>query len=1196
LKYPFRRQHRQTDEDEESNRRSTLDIQPQTSSPTDAPPPPGDSHQNQSSENAGSETGTQLHSSTPEGINLTHKIELHSIDDESAPNISLNLHGGSKTGELYAAALCGIVLQFGMLVFCGFSVYHPKFRQRFPKNGRPVQAYAFPVMALGTVILMIGMLICSAVVEQSTGEKEYVLAQPEEQQDQSQQSGSDASDHLADQANQPSRKLRALWLQKSHVVSDQSFDSYVMFGKYDSGPRNWIRTSRRVDNDDQKEDDNERTSLSTEPQDESHSSNFSTWAENISSSSMETLTLLGVFLGLCGFILQFQGLRGMNWSASIAQLVCTFLMTIWRAWIRRGLIVNPVPKKLREHHEMDWLALRIAKNSNFWPPDGKSLKNRLDDGHLNLSERLAWEILTNDNNIACVGSWKNREPGNSESHSGSHSERHSQNAREAEYALNIRRRLGQLTSWAGLASTLSIAVADSIEVVMNTLFDDTEHTEFVWSLKVKLGDIEDNHGIQFKVAKKEMWEMDATHIEAALSLWLFHISETQDKSTEKESGNDWLRKDKSLKRKIIGLLGPGKSEALSRDIKWWVGEIIRGDDKPKSNDGNNAQRSSGFTGPVGFVGVKSNDNGPANDRPDNETSGNYRLVQKRNNSATEDNSNIAFIDPLTVVSNVSLESSLAQHIFSSFMWAIGNEIAASKLDNKDETSIARGDLFRMDDPKTLLSLGLENKVLTRIANAIQQTGLGNLQEAYICIIPPLSCSRKLPVDAVVEFIRQRTREHEMLGRWERVVPVYIKLFQEYRTLGINHRVFQKVTAILIHLFISVSNTLKLWECQKRTDGIEKLGQKKVEILEEFNNQGDSDSMHGLIQSFIELYKEKHQDVNLLEDLAHHATLTELSGGVHGFFHHPDVFSKIQTVYLWDVKKVVGGNVDVRDIFNWTPLHYAAVRRDENILTEILKVNADPNATDLAEWTPLHYTIECVDNQKQESIVSSLLRGGADPEMRGRDGMGPLHCAAKRSSAQVIRSFLQAGASVDIQDNSRKTPLHWAAYAGNVDAINMLWQKSAYGEARDDHGRTALHLAAVAGKDKAVELLKDKVETNSKDRDGRTPLHLAAMKGNESVVGLLLQRVKIRGDDQNGGDAAINSTDNNSCTPLDLVVMFGHVSSARLFLENYNTENDTPKIELFVNAVLFGRTGLVELLVVEVDKKDIEATLKFAQQL
>ncbi|KAF8536309.1 hypothetical protein BDD12DRAFT_291003 [Trichophaea hybrida] len=576
-------------------------------------------------------------------------------EQESAPNISLNLHGGSKSEELYAAALCGIVLQFGMLVFCGFSVYHPAFSQRFPKNGRPVGANAFPIMALGTILLMVGMLICSAVVEQSTVETEYLR----------QQEGPNA---------------RLLWLQKSDTVSDQAFDSFVL--GQSSSRRDRILTSRRQDN--------ERTTTSTDHSDTTnHKAN---WVETIASNRTEAFTLLGVFFGLSGFILQFQGLRSMNWSASIAQLVCIFLMTIWRAWIRRGMIANPVYTKLREHHEMDWLALRIAKDSNFWPPD--------DLRHL--SEHLAWEILTNDNNIACVGSW---EPG-----SFSYLD-----AEKAQYALNIRQRLGQLTNWDGPASRLSIAVADSIEIVLNTLFDHTNHSAFTWSLKVRIGDIDGK--IRFKVDKNiginGMWEMDATHIEAALSLWLFHIHE-KDESKKEESRNDWLRKDKSLKRKIRRLLGPGGSEALHRDIKWWIGDI---DDKTKSNESNNVRQSSGFAGPVGFAGVEPSNTTQADVKVDNETSG----------------------PPLTVVSNVSLESSLAQHIFSSFMWAIVNDNSAEKDDNlakqlnKDETSIVREDLFRIDNPETLLSLGLENKVHHSCTQYLQETSNGGCCRVHTAV-------------------------------------------------------------------------------------------------------------------------------------------------------------------------------------------------------------------------------------------------------------------------------------------------------------------------------------------------------------------------------------------------------------------------------------------------------------------------------
>jgi hypothetical protein len=139
---------------------------------------------------------------------------------------------------------------------------------------------------------MVGMLICSAVVEHSTEETEY-LRQPE---------GSNA---------------RLLWLQKSHTVSDQAFDSFVLFGP-SSSRRNRILTSRR-----------KPTTPPPGPSEQSHTRNSGsdskaaktdnpadilikrrTWVKlslkKIASDAMEMFTLLGVFFGLSGFILQFQ--------------------------------------------------------------------------------------------------------------------------------------------------------------------------------------------------------------------------------------------------------------------------------------------------------------------------------------------------------------------------------------------------------------------------------------------------------------------------------------------------------------------------------------------------------------------------------------------------------------------------------------------------------------------------------------------------------------------------------------------------------------------------------------------------------------------------------------------------------------------------------------------------------------------------
>jgi len=1203
LRNLFRRQHRETGEDEEN-------PAPLTSGPTNASPLPVTSHQNQSSENTSSYTGTQLQSSAIKDIKLTWKIESPGINDESAPNISLNLHGGSKDGELYSAALCGIVLQFGMLVFCGFSVYHPEFSQRFPKNGHPVQEYAYPIMATGTIILMIGMLICSAVVEHSTRETEYVLESTKTNptcskiislskmawmflKNMADDNQSQTGNTKQDVTEKP--KVRILWLQKSRTVSDQVFDSFVLFGQYKDGPRDYILTSERSDAPSvvtaERPDESPRNSSNPAsrnsdanpdpptPRDPDPHSDLSNKLQI--GVAEEFSTTLGVFLGLCGFILQFQGLRGMNWSASIAQLVCIFLMTIWRAWIRRGLIANPIPKSVQENHDMDWLALKVVKG--YGNPEGFWLEDELKEQS---NERLSWEISIVDKNLASAGKW-DFEP----------------SITNAQRAVNARRHLGQLTNWTGRASALSISVADSIEVVMNALYDNSEHTRFTWALKVKIGEINDKpktvEDIHFMVEKSDKkWKIDATYIEAALSLWLFHIHDAEDdqhKKNKKGTDSDWLRKDKDAKRKIIRLISLGESSnALRRDTKWWIGDMIGQDIRRNGNDRHGTEFSL-----VGFVNVASGDETSGNPGP---SSTDY------NNSATATgNPNTTSLVPLTAVSNVSLESSLMQHIFSSFIWAIANDIPAKKFD-KDKTSILRGDLFRMNDPETLLSLGLENKVLTGMANAIQQTGLGSLQEVYMCIIPPLFCFQKLPMGAVVEFIRQQTRDQEVLGRWSTAELVYIKLFQECKALGTPPSLYHKATAILIHLFISVSNALQLQETQARRDGIADLRRIKENILKELNPEQELQSQHSscdYTHNFVKLAKILLQLNQDLWKRLVHGRASDDTTNVHSFFNHNPLFSEILKMDTYKITKISGEDADARDVFGWSPLHYAVVRGNDVVIQTLFRIGVDPNSTDQREWTPLHYAIQATNKKEQapnekalESIIWTLLRNGANTEIRGRDGIAPIHRAAvAENSGKITNLLLQAGASVDIQDNSRRTALHWAAYTGSVEAIDNLLQKGAYRGARDDYGRTPLHLAAVVGWDIAVEKLMVawRVERDSVDRDGRTPLHLAAIKGTAKVVELLLS--KNHSEQQNAHKAVIEvPTDNNDCTPLDLAVIFGHESTAKKLLEIYNEHNEKREMVSLGIAIMFRRTGLVKLFVTRVNKTNIETAINSAHDL
>ncbi|KAH7019700.1 hypothetical protein EDB80DRAFT_514823, partial [Ilyonectria destructans] len=74
----------------------------------------------------------------------------------------------------------------------------------------------------------------------------------------------------------------------------------------------------------------------------------------------EVTAVAGTMVCLGGYIVQFIGLRGMHWSASVAQLGATGVMTILRAWVRRNLAQLPKSQPLMQGYELDWLAMTLG--------------------------------------------------------------------------------------------------------------------------------------------------------------------------------------------------------------------------------------------------------------------------------------------------------------------------------------------------------------------------------------------------------------------------------------------------------------------------------------------------------------------------------------------------------------------------------------------------------------------------------------------------------------------------------------------------------------------------------------------------------------------------------------------------------------------------------------------------------------------
>jgi ankyrin repeat protein len=195
-----------------------------------------------------------------------------------------------------------------------------------------------------------------------------------------------------------------------------------------------------------------------------------------------------------------------------------------------------------------------------------------------------------------------------------------------------------------------------------------------------------------------------------------------------------------------------------------------------------------------------------------------------------------------------------------------------------------------------------------------------------------------------------------------------------------------------------------------------------------------------------------------------------------------------------------------------PIHAAAKSGDLAKVKELLKDNPNlissiaPGSPDdfwvCTGGTPLHWAVL----GGQKDVVEFLLDNGADVNFQDIGCNTPLHMAAYRGYKEIAALLLARGAEVNAAN--RGTPLHWAARseAGQVDVAALLIAHGAKVNAKDSWGNMPLHNAAdIGNKDMVNLLMKNGAEINVKNHYGETPLRIARMNEWDDVVELLRQR-------------------------------------------------------------------------------------------
>lgn len=1069
---------------------------------------------------------------------------------KSAPNVSLNLNPPKRSGERYSLAVLGVIIQLAVLAIDGLVMYYWKWL----KGGLPVQTYAYPLTVVGTVFLVFGMFICAGVINKSTTKVTWVRGP--------------AGEKL---------KIRILYLQRGGVINGQRFESCAIIAKQ---ARDNISTSRRRGYASVPSTVASATLTSggrRNTEIEKHGFKFDKFG---------TITLVGAFISVGGFCIQFMGLRSLHWSASVGQLVATFIMTAVRTFERRDLVGRPHEEPLSEGHEMDWLASRMTKDrTKFWTYYSDIQRHDMSVLHEFMSgENPAWRwsIYTGDNARA---RW-------------TQPPQIATTLSDAQKHIKIRQRLGELCRWTSPVSELAVAVASSIDEVMNAVFSQVKMRQFVWSLNAKVGNKSQwiNLTIERESYRKQ-WVSNAAEIEAVLSVWLFHVREMErSQFLIRQMGrerhlsklgisavvDDWLRcGEPAMQRHNIQFLGPD-SPSLRRDLHWWVPSrastlLEVWDLTPVDNFKVPALDTSAdgiciidYHRVTGFAKFASSRDEARREPVALE----YKSQELALDTFCED---LPIADDhihlkrngkssLARVSETKLEVSLAQHLFSGFMWAVSEHLM--NVDGQTTTQQTNSS----DNPTDWQSIKLDNSLLSRIAQAIHNTGLGSLEDVYLSIIPPLSHTNLLPIGAAVDPILRNLKARKANNDWEKSGSILLELLHFGTTFGslTNSRKIPcqfslKATAVALEFNRSLLETTSIWTDQLRDPDtlvrLQNLLAERFALIDKevFSNLGMVYRRQNRLEGLGGLIKNIPDDTATFPAYLGYTPL------------HESVFKNAE------VHEAEKKCVNRRDVLGWSPLHYA-VNSDGFTVSLLLKDGADPNARDIVDWTPLHYAAF----HKKPALAETLLAKGADLNVHTWSGLTPLHCAVRGGHFGVVFKLINRKARVDIRDNALMTPLHWAAYLGMSSIVSLLLENRASPKEQDDHGRTPLHLAAIGAGVDTLRVLAEVSDGAAKDNDGKTAVDLAVYKGNEESMKFLLERSDIK----------------DSCTlekihdALRLAANHGRASIMRILLNMSAVDQDDADKKghtALMHAARNGHTDVVQLLLdnhADTDAKDV----------
>lgn len=198
-----------------------------------------------------------------------------------------------------------------------------------------------------------------------------------------------------------------------------------------------------------------------------------------------------------------------------------------------------------------------------------------------------------------------------------------------------------------------------------------------------------------------------------------------------------------------------------------------------------------------------------------------------------------------------------------------------------------------------------------------------------------------------------------------------------------------------------------------------------------------------------------------------------------YIHNKDaIFNKILEGDLSYVKYFCenNSNVDIKDYKERTPLHYASIVLNLDIIKCLISSGANVNSADRNGRTPLFYAI--------------LVGDVPDGDIMTRMDENLYHTEDKKMRDSVIRYLLASGADINKRDIKGNTLLHFAHNFPNLELLEYIIKNIDDLNAMNHQQKTPIFFASGIVIDLMVKYGSD---VNVKDHIGKTPLHYRVMR-------------------------------------------------------------------------------------------------------